>query len=150
MRPYLYTVVSTMTGTAVYKASDGGVSTVTSSDIVNTTIGVRSTLFHPDKGFILNGLPLKLKGLSMHQDVGGCGVAVPDAVNAYRVQSLLDMGMCVCCVIVHTHDASCRVYLTLFSLVASKLSDSGSIYHAYDYSKVESKSNLNLPRPCSV
>ena len=55
-------------------------------------IGVRSAVFNADQGFVLNGLPQKVKGLSMHQDFGGCGTAVPDKLNELRVTSLKDMG----------------------------------------------------------
>eukprot|EP00041_Stephanoeca_diplocostata_P024416 m.618070 g.618070 ORF g.618070 m.618070 type:complete len:1098 (+) comp22526_c0_seq2:177-3470(+) len=82
-RPYLYTLSTTLSYTS---------HTRNGTETMNTTIGVRSAVFSADKGLLLNGLPQKIKGLSMHQDVGGCGVAVPDAVNEYRVQSLLQMG----------------------------------------------------------
>ena len=61
-------------------------------DSTNTTIGVRSALFSANAGFILNGIPQKIKGLSMHQDFAGCGTALPDAVNEYRVTELIKMG----------------------------------------------------------
>ena len=32
-----------------------------------------------DLGFVLNGIPQKIKGLSQHQDFAGCGTAVPGA-----------------------------------------------------------------------
>ena len=35
---------------------------------------------------------MKIKGLSMHQDFAGCGTALPDAVNEYRVTELIKMG----------------------------------------------------------
>ena len=79
-RPYLYTVTTTLT-------TPGGL-----RDSVNTTIGVRSALFSADSGFVLNGIPQKIKGLSMHQDFAGCGTAMPDAVNEYRVTELIKMG----------------------------------------------------------
>jgi hypothetical protein len=79
-RPYLYTVMTTLTSSAGLR------------DSVNTTIGVRSAIFSPDSGFVLNGIPQKIKGLSMHQDFAGCGTAMPDAVNEYRVTELIKMG----------------------------------------------------------
>ena len=81
-RPYLYTVVTTLTS-----KSGGGI-----RDSVNTTIGVRSALFSSNSGFLLNGIPQKIKGLSMHQDFAGCGTAMPDSVNEYRVTELIKMG----------------------------------------------------------
>jgi hypothetical protein len=34
------------------------------------------------------GIKQEVKGLSMHQDFGGCGTAVPDRANELRVTSL--------------------------------------------------------------
>ena len=62
------------------------------TDALNTTVGIRQAYFDPNAGLLLNGLPIKLKGLSMHQDVAGCGVAVPDRANELRVLSLKNMG----------------------------------------------------------
>lgn len=80
-RPYLYTLVTTLS------TADG-----TYTDTVNVTFGVRSAVFDANRGFLLNGLPQKVKGLSMHQDFGGCGTAVPDRANEYRITSLKEMG----------------------------------------------------------
>eukprot|EP00040_Diaphanoeca_grandis_P012478 m.63229 g.63229 ORF g.63229 m.63229 type:complete len:1108 (-) comp23257_c0_seq2:128-3451(-) len=86
VQPYLFTIV---TSTRTF-SSTGGARNYT--DAVNTTIGVRSAVFSPNQGFLLNGLPQKIKGLSMHQDFGGCGTAVPDKANEMRVTSLKKMG----------------------------------------------------------
>ena len=56
-RPYLYTVTSVLTSTAA--------GNVTTTDTINTTIGIRSAVFAANQGFLLNGLPQKMKGLSM-------------------------------------------------------------------------------------
>lgn len=55
-------------------------------------IGFRTIAVDPKKGFILNGKPLKLYGVCCHQDHAGVGIAVPDAVNDYRIRLLKDMG----------------------------------------------------------
>ncbi len=60
---------------------------------MNVTIGVRSAIFDANAGFLLNGLPLQIQGFSQHQDFGGLGVAVPDRVQRYRVESLRALGM---------------------------------------------------------
>ncbi len=54
--------------------------------------GFRDIYFDADKGFFLNGQPVKLKGTCNHQDHAGVGSAVPDALWAYRLQCLKDMG----------------------------------------------------------
>ena len=39
--------------------------------------GIRTFAFDKDRGFILNDVPTKLKGVCMHHDAGAVGVAVP-------------------------------------------------------------------------
>lgn len=55
-------------------------------------IGFRTFLIDADKGFFLNGRPLKIKGTCNHQDHAGVGVAVPDSVQYYRIKRLKEMG----------------------------------------------------------
>ena len=57
-----------------------------------TRIGFRTFTADKDKGFFLNGKPIKLKGTCNHQDHAGVGVAVPDAIQYYRIRRLKDMG----------------------------------------------------------
>ena len=61
-------------------------------DASDTPFGIRSFRFDADEGFFLNGRPLKLLGTCNHQDHAGVGVAVPDAVQEFRVSRLKDMG----------------------------------------------------------
>jgi beta-galactosidase len=61
-------------------------------DDVTTRSGFRTIRFDPDKGFFLNDKPLKLLGTGNHQDHGGVGVAVPDALWDFRVRRLKEMG----------------------------------------------------------
>ena len=55
-------------------------------------IGFRTFRFDADKGFFLNGEPLKIKGTCNHQDHAGVGVAVPDALWEWRIGRLKAMG----------------------------------------------------------
>ena len=61
-------------------------------DEVTTHCGFRTIRFDPDKGFFLNGKPMKLKGTANHQDHAGVGVAVPDSIWDFRVRRLKEMG----------------------------------------------------------
>jgi beta-galactosidase len=79
--PVLYTLVTTV--------SPGG-------DSVNTTFGVRLARFDPDHGFLLNERPLKIKGACNHQDFAGVGVAVPDALQDFRVSKMKSTGINGC------------------------------------------------------
>jgi beta-galactosidase len=62
------------------------------SDDVANTFGFRTIRFDADHGFFINDEPLKLKGTCNHQDHAGVGVAVPDSIQRFRIQRLLDMG----------------------------------------------------------
>jgi beta-galactosidase/beta-glucuronidase len=63
-------------------------------DVVETTFGVRSIRFDAAGGFFLNGAPLKLHGVCLHQDAGGLGgAAMLDCVWQRRLQILRDMGV---------------------------------------------------------
>ena len=78
--PYLYQVETTV-------KADGRV-----VDIYKTTTGIRDICFDADRGFLLNGEPLKLKGVNMHQDHAGVGAAIPDALQAWRIKQLKQFG----------------------------------------------------------
>jgi beta-galactosidase len=56
------------------------------------TFGVRTVVFDADKGFFLNGKPLKIKGTCNHHDHAGVGAALPDALQRYRLSVLQEMG----------------------------------------------------------
>ncbi len=61
-------------------------------DQYDTPVGIRSTAWDVDRGFILNGTPVKLNGVCLHADGGAVGVAVPEGVWVRRLQELKDMG----------------------------------------------------------
>jgi beta-galactosidase len=61
-------------------------------DQVTTTFGVRQIRFDAERGFFLNGRHLKIQGVNMHEDHAGVGVAVPDALFAWRLKQLKEMG----------------------------------------------------------
>ena len=78
--PTLYTVRSIL--------SSGG----KTLDSVVTTFGIRTVMFDKDKGFFLNGVHVKLKGVCCHQDHAGVGSALPDRLQYYRIERLKEMG----------------------------------------------------------
>ena len=78
--PYLYKVETTV-------KVDGQ-----TCDTYETTVGLRDIAFDADRGFLLNGQPLKLKGVNMHQDHAGVGAAIPDALQLWRIRQLKQMG----------------------------------------------------------
>ncbi|HQY35991.1 MAG TPA: glycoside hydrolase family 2 TIM barrel-domain containing protein, partial [Pseudomonadota bacterium] len=57
-----------------------------------TPFGIRSLRFDAQQGFFLNERPLKLLGTCNHHDHAGVGTAIPDRLNAWRVEQLQSMG----------------------------------------------------------
>ncbi len=61
-------------------------------DVYETTTGIRDIAFDADKGFLLNGKQLKLKGVNLHQDHAGVGAAMPEALMVWRIKQLKKIG----------------------------------------------------------
>lgn len=55
--------------------------------------GVRTVAFDSNRGFLLNGKPLKVRGACNHQDLGGVGVALSDNLNTYKIKRFKEMGV---------------------------------------------------------
>jgi len=62
-------------------------------DETSIPFGIRTIRFDPDRGFFLNEVPLKIKGVCVHQDAGSLGVAVPESVWERRLRSLKELGV---------------------------------------------------------
>ncbi len=59
---------------------------------VETRFGIRTIHFDAERGFFLNGKPVKLLGTANHQDHAGVGTGIPDALHRWRVAQLQEMG----------------------------------------------------------
>lgn len=57
-----------------------------------TGSGARNFSFDPDRGFILDGKRVQLKGCDLHLDAAGVGVAVPKELWRYRLNILKEYG----------------------------------------------------------
>jgi len=80
--PYLYKLVTTIMD------QHGAVI----MDSYETPFGIRTVRFDANQGFFLNGKRVELKGLCVHQDHAGVGGAIPDELNAWRLEQLKKMG----------------------------------------------------------
>lgn len=74
--PYLYTLRGTVGG-----------------ETETIPFGVRTVAFDANRGFLLNGQPLKVRGACVHQDFGGVGVALTDNLQYYKIRRLKAMGV---------------------------------------------------------
>jgi beta-galactosidase len=78
--PYLYKMVTkVMLGSKIL-------------DEYTTTFGIRYFNFDPDKGFSLNGKPMKILGVCNHHDLGSLGAAVNTRALERQLQMLKAMG----------------------------------------------------------
>ena len=79
--PYLYTLRT--------EVLDG----VRAADAVTTPFGIRTIAYDKDRGFLLNGRRVKMRGVNLHHDAGGLGAAVPERVWERRLEALKAMGV---------------------------------------------------------
>lgn len=79
-RPYLYKLASQL--------EQGG----RIVDRYETPLGIRSFVFDVDKGFILNGQPVKIRGTCNHHDLGALGSAINTRALERQLEMLKAMG----------------------------------------------------------
>jgi len=80
-RPYVYKVVSELSqGARVV-------------DRYETPLGIRTFRFDVDKGFFLNGKPVKIRGTCNHHDLGALGAAVNTRALERQLEILKGMGV---------------------------------------------------------
>jgi beta-galactosidase len=80
-RPYLYKVVSQL--------EQGG----RVVDRYETPLGIRTFRFDINKGFILNGNPVKIRGVCNHHDLGSLGAAINTRALERQLEILKEMGV---------------------------------------------------------
>ena len=85
-RPYLYRVVSQV---AHKGHSVDGVKV----DTYETPFGIRYFAFDREKGFFLNGKPVKINGVCNHHDLGALGAAVNTRALERQLEMLKAMGV---------------------------------------------------------
>ena len=61
-------------------------------DEYTTRFGVRTIEYLPEKGFLLNGVPRKFKGVCLHHDLGPLGAAVNKAALRRQLLIMKEMG----------------------------------------------------------
>jgi beta-galactosidase len=79
-RPYLYKVVTTVMANNKI------------ADVYTTSLGIRYFNFDADKGFSLNGKPMKILGVCDHHDLGSLGAAINTRALERQLQMLKAMG----------------------------------------------------------
>lgn len=78
--PYLYTICAVL--------MEGG----EERDSVSARFGVRTFAFDPEKGFMLNGRPYPLRGVSRHQDREGVGPVLTEEMHREDMELIREIG----------------------------------------------------------
>lgn len=121
--PYLYVLRSSI-------CSSGKI-----IDRVENTVGIRTIEYPLDKGFLLNGKQIKMKGVNLHHDGGAVGAAVPERVWERRLEILKSGG---CNAIRTAHNAPAPEFLDLCDRMGFLVMDEAfdqwvTGKNAYDY-----------------
>lgn len=88
--------------------------------------GFRTLHFDADKGLFLNGKHIKVQGVCNHQDHAGVGVAVPDALWAFRLKKLKELGVnAMRC----SHNAPSNVFLKLADRLGFLVMDENRMFN---------------------
>lgn len=80
--PYLYTLETYIYNVDAQKVIDK----------YSTQVGIRTVAFDAQKGFFLNGRPVKVRGVCLHQDHAGVGVALTPSIQEFRIAKMQEMG----------------------------------------------------------
>lgn len=62
-------------------------------DVFTTPFGIRAIAYDKDRGFLLNGRRVKMRGVNLHHDGGAVGAAVPERIWEARLLALKAMGI---------------------------------------------------------
>ena len=61
-------------------------------DRIAWTFGLRTAEFDPQRGFVLNGKPIVLRGVNRHENLPGFGSALPPALHAEDARLIKELG----------------------------------------------------------
>jgi beta-galactosidase len=106
-------------------------------DTTETPFGIRTIAFDKDRGFLLNGQPVKLHGVNVHQNGGAVGAAVPERIWEERLDTLKKMGVDA---IRTSHNPPAPEFLNLCDRLGFLVMD--EMYDEWTYGKVPYGSHL--------
>lgn len=91
-----------------------------------TTAGFRTQRFDSQRGFFLNDRPVKIKGVCIHQDHAGLGVALPESIIEFRLRRLKELG---CNAIRSSHNAPTRALLDIADRLGFLIMDENRLFN---------------------
>lgn len=110
-------------------------------DDVETYFGFRWIEYHKEKGFILNGIPTKLKGVCLHHDQGGLGAKAYTQSIQRQLEIMKEMGANA---VRTAHNPASKEFIEMCSkmglLVIEESFDTwNGAKNKYDFSKIFNK-----------
>lgn len=118
-------------------------------DRCETTFGIRTIRFDANKGFFLNGKHLEITGTDNHQDHAGVGVAMPNALQDFRIKTLKSFG---CNAIRCSHNPPTPEFLDACDRLGMLVIDENRLMGVTDYHFNELKQMMLRDRnhPCII
>jgi beta-galactosidase len=99
-------------------------------DTQQQKVGIRTIGFDKDRGMLVNGEKVILKGVCLHKDAGSFGTAVPKDIWRYRLEKLKELG----CNAIRTHGPVDPVFIDVcdekgFYLMAEAFDEWNKTWH---------------------
>jgi beta-galactosidase len=118
-------------------------------DQYETTFGIRTIRFDANHGFFLNGKHLEITGADNHQDHAGVGVAMPDALQDFRIKAQKAFG---CNAIRCSHNPPTPEFLDACDRLGMLVLDENRLMGVTDYHLNELKQMMLRDRnhPCII
>jgi beta-galactosidase len=109
-------------------------------DEYETRFGIRSIEYNPDKGILVNGEHIPLKGVNMHHDLGSLGAAFNTRAAERQLETLRDMG---CNAIRMSHNPPAPEFLELTDRMGFMVID--EIFDSWELKKTPLDFHLIFP-----
>ncbi|RMX90386.1 hypothetical protein D0868_14517 [Hortaea werneckii] len=109
-------------------------------DQYSTEFGIRSVVFDPDQGLMVNGHHVPVQGVNLHHDLGALGAAFHTRAAERQLESLQEMGFNA---LRTAHNPPAREVLTLADRMGIVVMD--EIFDTWEYNKTDNDFHLIFP-----
>ncbi|KAI7321851.1 beta-galactosidase [Hortaea werneckii] len=109
-------------------------------DQYSTEFGIRSVVFDPNQGLLINGYHVPVQGVNLHHDLGAQGAAFNTRAAERQLETLQEMGFNA---LRTAHNPPAREVLTLADRMGIVVMD--EIFDTWEYNKTDNDFHLIFP-----
>ncbi|KAI6801156.1 beta-galactosidase [Hortaea werneckii] len=109
-------------------------------DQYSTEFGIRSVVFDPNQGLLINGYHVPVQGVNLHHDLGALGAAFNTRAAERQLETLQEMGFNA---LRTAHNPPAREVLTLADRMGIVVMD--EIFDTWEYNKTDNDFHLIFP-----